>query len=357
MTAAIDIIANNGTVGGGEVMMVALAEAVRAADVTVRVVAPAGPGDAAQLAEEHGLDVLRIRSHDRPSYLENLARSRTRLDSELWWCNGLVPALATAGSRHRRVVHLHQAPNLVQRRVWQVARRGVEAVFVPSRSMQVPIPDSRVLLNWTDDPGTPIDPKPATRPGVRIGFIGRFSTIKGLDVLARAMHQLEGTSTTPIRLVLAGDGRFVPREMLDVVELELGRVRDVERLGWVTREEFFSDVDLVVVPSVWSEPFGLVAAEAMAFGRPILVSDAGALGEIVGPSHPWVARAGDPVDTARGIQRFLDSDPALRAEVVSRARRRWESEFSPAAGARRVAEALTSLGLRGPVASSAKALR
>ncbi|RCO08685.1 glycosyltransferase, partial [Bacilli bacterium] len=46
----------------------------------------------------------------------------------------------------------------------------------------------------------------------------------------------------------------------------------VDLLGWVRREEFFDQVDLAVFPSVWEEPFGLVAAEAMARGVPFVIS-------------------------------------------------------------------------------------
>ncbi|ONN64044.1 glycosyltransferase [Herbaspirillum sp. VT-16-41] len=46
----------------------------------------------------------------------------------------------------------------------------------------------------------------------------------------------------------------------------------MDLLGWVRREEFFDQVDLAVFPSVWEEPFGLVAAEAMARGVPFVIS-------------------------------------------------------------------------------------
>lgn len=345
MTPSIDILANNGRVGGGEVMMVAFAEAARAAGVPVRVVAPSEPAGAAELARARGFEVLEIPAVDRRGYLEYLALRRRDLDADLLWCNGLVPALATAASRHRRIVQLHQVPSGLQRRVWQVAHRGVEEVFVPSKSMQAQVPESDVLVNWTDDPGPPRPPDPSDFDGLRVGFIGRFSPIKGLDVLARAVQRLDRFSDRPVRLVLAGDGRFVDDFGSGLIEMELGRVERVERLGWVARESFFAAVDLVVVPSVWAEPFGLVAAEAMAFGRPVLVSDAGALAEVVGASHPWVARAGDAVDTARVIQRFLDTDDAEVQRVCDNARHRWQAEFAPEAGRRRVVTVLERLGI------------
>ncbi len=345
MTSSVDLLANNGTVGGGEVMMVALGCAARDAGVQVRVVAPSEPAGAAALARASDLDVLEVPAGDRGEYLRGLARHRRWLDGDLWWCNGLVPALATAGTRHRRVVHLHQEPARMQRRVWAIARVGVEAIFVPSASMASRVPGSVVLENWTDDLEPLEAPEPEADGTARIGFIGRFAPIKGLDVLAGAVQRLDRTHPRPVRLVLAGDGRFVTAENTARVEVELSQVRAVERLGWVSRERFFSSVDVVVAPSVWAEPFGLVAAESMAFGRPVVVSDAGALGDVVGPDHPWVARAGDVVDTARSIGQFLDTDDGTRARWCARARARWESRYSPRAGRARVADALCDLGL------------
>lgn len=345
MTMAIDLLANNGRIGGGEVMMIAFAEAARAAGVPVRIVAPRAPSGAADLSRDHDFEVLEIPAENRREYVVNLARRRSGLDGDLWWCNGLVPALATAGSRRRRVVQLHQAPEGPQRRIWKLVRHGVERVFVPSLSMQARVPGSEVLVNWTDDPGPPVPFDDEAGDEVRIGFIGRFSPIKGLDVLARAAQRLDRFSDHRVTLVLAGDGRFVDDLDCGRVESELDRVSRVERLGWIDRAEFFAAVDLVVVPSVWAEPFGLVAAEAMAFGRPVVVSDAGALVEVVGLAHPWVARAGDAADTARVIQAFLDTDPAERRRHCEQARLRWEAEFSPAAGRRRVDAVLASLGM------------
>lgn len=344
MTRAVTLITNNGEVGGGEVMLVALARAVRNLGLDVQVVVPTEPDAAAELARQEGFDVVEIPAGDRRTYLSGLARSRRRLEGDLWWCNGLVPALATAGSRHRRVLHLHQVPQGLHRAVWVAARRGMERTFVPSRAMAAQVPGSTVLANWTSEITRDV-PAPSRDGAVRVGFIGRFSPIKGLDVLARAVQRLDRLHPDPVRLVLAGDARFVNATDAALVSDELSRVANVERLGWVSREQFFDAVDLLVVPSVCDEAFGLVVAEAMGAGRPVVVSDAGALPEVVGPEHPWVARAGDPIDTAEVVQRILQLDTGERREVCDAARARWEVEYAPKQAQHRVAAALADLGL------------
>ena len=145
-----------------------------------------------------------------------------------------------------------------------------------------------------------------------------------------------------MRLVLAGENRFGDsaddREIQAALEPLTG---SVDHLGWVNREAFFDHVDLAVFPSVWEEPFGLVATEAMARGVPFVISDAGALPEVAGPEHPWVTRRGDDAALAETILSLIGE---LDVDGVRRdARRRWEKRFSPEAGAGRVAELLLNL--------------
>jgi glycosyltransferase involved in cell wall biosynthesis len=54
----------------------------------------------------------------------------------------------------------------------------------------------------------------------------------------------------------------------------------VRWVGWLDREMFFSEIDVLVVPSLWDEPAGMVISEAMHHGVSVLASDRGGLGEI-----------------------------------------------------------------------------
>jgi glycosyltransferase involved in cell wall biosynthesis len=108
--------------------------------------------------------------------------------------------------------------------------------------------------------------------------------------------------------------------------------------------DFFASIDVAVFPSTWDEPFGLVVAEAMAAGVPFVVSDAGALPEVAGENHPWVARAGDSQDLARVIRAAWTAVRSGTAPTAA-ARTRWELEYSPTAGSERLATMLTTLGV------------
>lgn len=341
MTGVV-LAANNADIGGGEVMLLATARALRDLGVDATIVGPGTDGGVLDAGESLGFAVHRLPA-ERQAYLARL-RGWAANRPEWVWCHGLVPALATAG-RRRRIVHLHQAPAARHRPVAAVARRRAEAVLVPSHAMAALVPGAEVLWNWTE----PQPEQPPRDPGdpVRVGFIGRHSRDKGLDVLARAVAHLDAAEPGRWRLVLAGDSRFVPPDQVSAVSAALAPVDAItDRLGWCGRAEFLGGVDLAAFPSTWPEPFGLVAAEAMSAGLPLVVSDAGALPEVVGPDHPWVCAAGDPVALADAIRACVAASPQVRAGAVEAARRRWAGQFSPEAGRARTAELLTRLGIR-----------
>jgi glycosyltransferase involved in cell wall biosynthesis len=180
----------------------------------------------------------------------------------------------------------------------------------------------------------------------RIGFLGRHSVDKGLTTLFAALADLDRTDPGRYRLLLAGEGRFAPPEDTAPIRRAMEPVEHlVDRVGWVSREQFFADVDVAVFPSTWAEPFGLVVAEAMSARTPFVISDAGALAEVAGPGHPWVARRGDAASLARQVRRVFDAGPDEVVDVLDRAHARWEENFSPAAGLARVSALVDDLGL------------
>ncbi|QDZ14980.1 glycosyltransferase family 4 protein [Humibacter ginsenosidimutans] len=335
----VAIATNNGDIGGGEVMMLRIATALRERGIRVTVVVPRAPDAVAQVAMHAGHTVAVLDADDRPEWMRALRRWDARRRTGVLWCNGLVPAVATAGHR-RRVVHLHQRPTGIHRPLSVMARARASAVLVPSRSMLAEVPHARVLPNWTD-------PLPATTrlraPGdpFVVGFLGRVSMDKGIGVLAEALRMLDQRHPGAFRLALGGESRFVSDASVAASEAALAPIAPItDRLGWIDPADLFDRIDLLVVPSVQPETFGLVAAEGMSARVPVLVTDAGALPEVVGDEHPLIVTAGDPTALAEKI--VAASDGRLRADVDAQYAR-WLTCFSPDTGARHVRELLSEL--------------
>lgn len=338
----VTLAANHGEFGGGEMMLIATARALRELGHEVSVVAPSAPTAVVDAALEARFPTIAIRGNTTTKYLAGLRRWDASERRGILWANGLRPAFATSG-HPERIVHLHQVPGGPQRAAAVIASRGALRILVPSATMQQSMKlGSHVLENWTLPlAGVARPPFPATGP-YTLGFLGRPSVDKGVVVLAAALRLLEERQPGAFRLLLAGEPRFVSKQAESEVETALRPVAHlVDRTGWIQREDFFSRVDLAVFPSVWPEPFGLVVAEAMSALCPFVISDAGALPLVAGEEHPWVSRAGDPASLADVIVRACSD--SSHGEVAQ-ARARWEQRFSPESALRRLKLLMDQVG-------------
>ena len=113
-------------------------------------------------------------------------------------------------------------------------------------------------------------------------------------------------------------------EKLDELKL-LDRVIFVSDLTNEEVAEHYARATVCVTPSLY-EGFGLPAAEAMSCGAPVVVTDGGALPEIVGDAGVVVPKA-DSAALARAIATLLDN-PVHRAELGAAARQRARKAFS-----------------------------
>ncbi|MDY3048329.1 MAG: glycosyltransferase family 4 protein [Rothia sp. (in: high G+C Gram-positive bacteria)] len=347
MGKKVYIATNNGDMGGGEVMLLHLARALRSLGKSVTIIGPAQPAELLEAAADEGFSTLVLPAQDRKSYMAQLRLWRGRNRKELLWCNGLVPSLATAGLGPR-IVHLHQLPTGGQKLAAKIARRGALLTLVPSAFMAERVAGSTVLENWVPEVAKPLQSTTQDRSTLAVGFLGRVSEIKGTDLLADAIYQLnQQQKDIHFKLLIGGEARFVKEGAQNRVEEALARLGDdLVTLGWVEPEDFFAQVDCLAMPSQWDEPFGLVAAEAMSAKVPLLVTNSGALPSIVGEGYPWLAQRGSSqsiADTLMDISSHLLTSSETLEEVVSRNYWRWYENYSPESGKARVSQIIDNV--------------
>jgi glycosyltransferase involved in cell wall biosynthesis len=135
------------------------------------------------------------------------------------------------------------------------------------------------------------------------------------------------------RFFLAGDALPVYRSLrtrLERLILARGLEEQVHLLGDLTRQQaaaFIQQLDILVIPSTAPEPFGLTALEGMAFGKPVIASDAGGPRDVVIPGETGLlVPAGDPEALAGAIVKLLDDEP-YRASLGSAGKRRVAERF------------------------------
>ncbi|MFD7538195.1 glycosyltransferase family 4 protein [Streptomyces sp. NPDC059819] len=178
---------------------------------------------------------------------------------------------------------------------------GVRAKVVAPCSV---IPNGVDLDHYAAADGTPPD-----QGAPLVVCVGRLCRQKGQDVLLAAWQQVR-EAVPDAHLVLVGDGP-------DLAALRAAAPGSVSFVGSVGDTAFwYRAADLVVLPSRW-EGMALAPLEAMACGRPVVVTDVGGSAEslppgqaplcLVPPDAPW--------ELAHAMTRLL-ADPALRCDLA-----------------------------------------
>lgn len=159
----------------------------------------------------------------------------------------------------------------------------------------------------------PVETKPAnnpTDPGdeqLRIGFIGDISQRKGIEWLLDSYTDLGASDT---ELIVAGktDSQYVKELRRRYTE------ESITFLGFVEPDRFFEDLDLLVVPSLWDEPFGRVVIEGYSYNVPPVVSDRGGLPELVEDGQTgWIVDPERPETLTRQLERLIDDPDLIRS--------------------------------------------
>lgn len=141
-------------------------------------------------------------------------------------------------------------------------------------------------------------------------FVGRLVSDKGVDLLLRAMHLLWADRMTPT-LSIVGDGP--ERPSLERLIAELGLTAQVTFHGLqgpsaVAR--LLNEHRIMVIPSRWNEPFGVVALEAIACGCAVVATRGGGLPNAVGPCGLLVPN-GDIKELALALKSLLGDPDAV----------------------------------------------
>lgn len=135
-------------------------------------------------------------------------------------------------------------------------------------------------------------------------FVGRLNYVKGVHILLEALSRLGQEGSTP-RLTVVGDGP--ERERLREQARALGIAGQVEFPGQLFGEKLARALNrhrILVVPSLWKEPFGIVALEGIACGCVIVGTEGGGLKDAIGPCGVTVPN-GDVRALAGSLSKLL----------------------------------------------------
>lgn len=172
------------------------------------------------------------------------------------------------------------------------------------------------------------EPTRIAEGALRLLFLGRFDPAKGGQLLLGSLAGIARRLGRPVELVLAGEGpersRW-EREASSVSGSAPG-VR-VEFPGWLSgarRVEAMAAADLLVMPSVWPEPFGMTGIEAGFHGVPSVAFDLGGIRAWLEPGVNGELAPGTAPDAAGLVEAVVRvvQDPARYGRLCEGARRK-----------------------------------
>jgi glycosyltransferase involved in cell wall biosynthesis len=306
-------------------------------------------------------------------YLHALRREVRSLRPHVIHSNGIKTHLlspATVGLPLARVWHIHDfiGERPLVRRALQGLRPLATAAIANSRAVGT---DAREVLgsvpvhvvyngvdverfapgpgkgSWLDElAGLP----PAPKGTLRLGLVATYARWKGQEVFLQAAARLLREPTLPVRFYLVGaplyrtpDSQFSEEELRSLVErLGLGG-----RVGFVPFQRepaaVYRALDIFVHASTRREPFGLTIAEALACGRPAIISRASGAAEQLTEGEDALTLSSGDAEALAGAMRTLVEDAGLRERLGQAARRTAVERFSRERYAREILELYRAL--------------
>jgi glycosyltransferase involved in cell wall biosynthesis len=309
-------------------------ERLRAQGVHVQVVHPSLAGDGGVVAK------LRKRPWLAPVFLVRSVLALRRADCELVHAHWLLSGLVAALSGKPFVLTLHGSGSAGRFSDLELAERNPRLVGAILRRARLVIAVSEPLAAAARRCGARevrVIPNGIALPAQTSGevepaeilFAGRLSPEKGIQELLEACRGLN--------LVVAGDG-----PLRDLVPEALGFLSTLELADRYRRAA------VVVCPSR-REGFGIVCAEAMAHGKPVVATAVGGLQELVRHARTgFLVEPGNPAALRVAIKLLL-ADPALRRRLGENARADVAERFAWPAVTQATVEAYrAALGLEAP---------
>ncbi|MBE5825476.1 MAG: glycosyltransferase [Butyrivibrio sp.] len=159
---------------------------------------------------------------------------------------------------------------------------------------------------------------------ITVLYAGRIIPDKGVKELVRAFTMMLDNLNAPdkdrIKLTLIGFSGFDSKYENEIHSLA-DKYTNIKCINQVPAEEmafYYSEADIVVMPSLVDEAFGMVTIEAMSKGIPLIITDSGALPEVAGDGAYIVSWSGNITKNLADAIQKVAFNPELRGELSKR---------------------------------------
>lgn len=154
---------------------------------------------------------------------------------------------------------------------------------------------------------------------IKIIYLGSLTKYKGPQVLLEAIKGID------CRCDLYGEGPL-KEELLQIVKKDKLDAEIHAPVPYEKIPEIYAQADLVVFPSIWPEPFGRIAVEAMAAGKPVIGSEIGGIKETIQKESGLFFIPGKELELRQNILKALKSKSWWR--MIEQSRSKVENLFS-----------------------------
>jgi glycosyltransferase involved in cell wall biosynthesis len=113
------------------------------------------------------------------------------------------------------------------------------------------------------------------------GFIGQVNKTKGIELILESFSNIPNSSW---KLLIAGT---VDEKYLKHLN-KINNSIQIEYLGYMDSSKFFEMIDVLIVPSLWNEPFGRVVLESILHNKPVIASNMGGIPELLSNNKQFI---------------------------------------------------------------------
>jgi glycogen(starch) synthase len=335
-------------IGGVEIWSAQLIHALQRKGHDCLAVACQGPNPMPDRSIFEGIPVHRFRFHAAllrkdlaaiKKLVADVAALKREFQPDVIHINSSQPSVlfhekSAAAVACATLVTVHEPPILAARNsmLARLLRRADWVVGV-SQAMrddaQSLVPDianrCSVIYNAVDE--EPEVVAPLNPDAHELFCVGRLVPEKGWDIAIRALGHVRNAYPN-VRMTIVGDGP--ERSNLEALAAEIGVSRSVRFTGWVSPSDvspLLRSAFVVLMPSRWREPFGLVALQAAEAGRPVVASRVGGLAEIVVDGVTGILVPPDDSDSLAVAIRELLASPVTASRMGVAARRHKRGKF------------------------------
>lgn len=212
------------------------------------------------------------------------------------------------------------------RRALRNVRPIAVSTFVSKQLETQGFPDTPIVPNFPPQPSIKKKKKKKHKKSddiVHLLFLGALEKIKGVGLLLDAYVALPEQVRSRTKLQIVGSGPLRR-------ELKRRAPKEVKFLGQLdsqTAQQLLAECDIVVLPSLWPEPFSRVLLEATSAGKPVVATDVGGNADVISDGAGGVLVPPRPEAFAHALEALIRR-PELRKSLGESGRRRYLKVFS-----------------------------